>query len=154
MKDPRRLRIALEPIGFVMTQATEEDLKAHRPDIVSEVVLNEKYSEGLKGIEGYSHIFVIFWVHKVGKLEREELLTHPKHRKDLPMVGIFGTRQRNHPNPIGLTVVELLQHRSNVLKVRGLDALDGTPVLDIKPYDHRDIPEKLRLPDWWLQSQS
>lgn len=149
-----RLRIALEPIGFVRTKATEEDFRTHRREILSEVVLNEKYVKGLKGIEEYSHLFVLFWLHKVRKLERKELLTHPKHREDLPEVGIFSTRQRNHPNPIGLTVVELVGGASNVLKVKNLDALDGTPVLDIKPYNQRDIPERIRVPDWWLQSQA
>ena len=154
IEDMGRSRIALETIGYVRTKATEKDLRTHRGEILSEVVLNEEYANGLKGIEEYSHLFVLFWLHKVGKSERRDLLIHPKHREDLPEVGIFSTRQRNHPNPIGLTVVELVGRASNVLRVKNLDALDGTPVLDIKPYNQRDIAERIRVPDWWLRSQS
>src|SRR3972149_2540821 len=140
MKHIRRSRITLTPIGFVRTKATEQDFRKHRQDVVSEVVLNKEYAEGLRGIEDYSHLFVLFWLHKVGKSERKQILTHPKHREDLPKVGIFSTRKRKHPNPIACTVVRLLEHRSNVLKVKNLDAVDGSPVLDIKPYDDWDIP--------------
>lgn len=146
----RRIRILLEPIGFVRTKAGS--LKARRQHLVSELVLSEEYTNGLEGIDEYSHIFVIYWLHKVRKSERRHLLTHSHH--DARPVGVFGTRHPYRPNPIGLTVVELLEHRSNVLKVRGLDAFDGTPVLDIKPYNHRDVPEKIRVPDWSLRFQS
>jgi len=154
MKHLRRLRITLRPIGFVRTKATEQDFRKHRQNIVSEIVLNDEYAKGLKGIEEYSHLFVLFWLHKVGKSERKQILTHPKHREDLPELGIFSTRQRNHPNPIGLTVVRLLERRWNILKVKNLDALDETPVLDIKPYNQRDIPETIRVPKRWKQTQS
>jgi tRNA-Thr(GGU) m(6)t(6)A37 methyltransferase TsaA len=153
MKNRGRLRITLKPIGVVRTEATEIDFKERKQEVLSEVVLNRKYANGLTRIEGYSHVFVLFWLHKVPESERKELLTHPRRREDLPKVGIFSTRQRNHPNPVGLTVVELMQHRSNVLKVKGLDAIDGTPVLDIKPYDYHDAPEGIRVPDWWLLSR-
>lgn len=146
----RRLRILLEPIGFVRTNA--EGLKARPQDLVSELVLSEKYANGLKGVDEYSHVFVIYWLHKVRKFERRNLLTRPYH--DPRSVGVFGTRHPNRPNPIGLTVVELLEHKSNVLKVRGLDAFDGTPVLDIKPYNHRDVLKKIRVPDRSLRSQN
>jgi tRNA-Thr(GGU) m(6)t(6)A37 methyltransferase TsaA len=139
----RRSRILLEPIGFVHTK--DEGLEAGHPGPVSKLVLSEKYANGLEGVDGYSHIFVIYWLHKVRKSERRHLLTYPDH--DPRWVGVFSTRHPNRPNPIGLTVVQLLQRRSNVLKVRGLDAFDGTPILDIKPYNHRDIPEKIHEPD-------
>jgi len=149
-----QVRIALEPIGFVSTEYAEEGSKKRTDSVVSRIVLKKKYTKGLRGIEGYSHLFVLYYMHKVEKSERSQLLTRPKHRKELPEVGIFSTRQRNHPNPIGLTLVELLRHEANTLQVKNLDAFDGTPVLDIKPCNHRDIPRKIRLPSWWLRSQS
>ena len=153
MKPRRQSRITLSPIGFVRTNAIEGDFKTHRQEVISQIVLSEEYAAGLKGIEEYSHIFVIFWLNKVTKSERRALLTHPKHRRDFREIGVFGTRQRNHPNPIGLTVVELMERRSNVLIVKGLDALDGSPVLEIKPYNYRDRLSKIKVPDWWLKSK-
>ncbi len=139
----RRSRIFLEPIGFVRTK--DKGLEPRHQDRVSKLVLSEKYANGLEGVDGYSHIFVIYWLHKVRKSERRHPLTHIDH--DPRWVGVFTTRHPNRPNPIWLTVVQLLERRSNVLKVRGLDAFDGTPILDIKPYNHRDIPEKIRAPE-------
>ena len=95
------------------------------------------------------YLFVLFWLHKVRKSAREDLLIHPRRKADMPLVGIFSTRQSNHPNPIGLTVVRLLGRNSNVLSIKGLDAADGTPVLDIKPYDLQDIRRNVTVPDWW-----
>ncbi|MDG6906017.1 MAG: tRNA (N6-threonylcarbamoyladenosine(37)-N6)-methyltransferase TrmO [Nitrososphaerota archaeon] len=152
---PPPSKITLQPIGYVRTSASESDLKKRKRFVRSAIILNKRFSQGLKGIEDYSYIFVIFWLHKVKRSSREELLLHPRHREDLPEVGIFATRQSNHPNPIGLTVVKLLGHGSDLrtLKVEGLDARSGTPVLDIKPYDFQDVRrrEGIRVPEWWLK---
>ena len=85
----------------------------------------------LDGIEEWSHIYVIFWMDRVAT-NGELRLHHPRSG-----VGIFSTRAPIQANPIGLTLVELVDHKAGVIWVRGLDALDGTPILDIKPY-----------PDW------
>jgi tRNA-Thr(GGU) m(6)t(6)A37 methyltransferase TsaA len=69
----------------------------------------------------------------------------------MPLLGVFATRTPYRPNPIGLTLVELLKIEANVLYVRGLDAFNGTPVLDIKPYDKWDVPENSKMPDWWMR---
>jgi tRNA-Thr(GGU) m(6)t(6)A37 methyltransferase TsaA len=98
---------------------------------VAQVVLDEALAPALDGIEDWSHIYVIFWLDQVRR-EQQPVLHHAG--SDL---GIFAARSPIHPNPIGLTLVELVKQRENVLWVRGLDAYDGTPVLDIKPY-----------PDW------
>lgn len=145
-------QISIHPIGFVRTAATEEELHRNRSEIISEVVLRRGLQRALDGIEEYSHIFMLFWMHLVSQTERRKLKTHPRHRLDVPEVGIFSVRERSRPNPIGLAVVELLERRENVLKVRGLDALDGTPVLDIKPYDYIDIKKNIRVPSWWLKA--
>ena len=74
---------------------------------------------------------------------------HPRGRKELPLTGVLATRGRNHPNPLGLAVVELLERNANRLKVRRLDAFNGTPIIDIKPYDPYDVFPDIRVPDWW-----
>ena len=74
---------------------------------------------------------------------------NPQGRKDLPLLGVFATRTMLRPNPVGLTLVELVKVDRNVLTVRSLDAFDGTPVLDIKPFDSWDNVETAKVPEWW-----
>lgn len=69
----------------------------------------------------------------------------------MPLLGAFATRTNLRPNPIGLTLVELFKVEKNVLTVRGLDAFDGTPVLDIKPFDSWDNASNAKVPDWWIK---
>ena len=143
--------MVLKPIGFVKTSASEEDIKINRRNILSDIQVKEDFMDGLKGVEEYSHLFVIFWMHKVPRLETRRLRVHPRGRLDLPLVGVFATRSRNHPNPIGLAVVEVIKKEGQIIKVKGLDAIDGTPILDIKPYDHIDVMKNIRVPEWWLK---
>jgi len=140
-------KIELKPIGFVKT--TGKDVRDK--GIVSEIVLREDLTEALEGIRDFSHIFIIFWMHEVKDEERSTLKTHPRGRTDMPLLGAFATRVSHRPNPIGLTLVELLKVGGNVLTVRGLDAFDGTPVLDIKPFDYWDMVEGARVPGWWMR---
>ena len=123
--------IRLKPIGFVKTEASREEVKDRRT--VSEIVLREDLLEALDGIEDFSHLFIIFWMHEVTYDERRTMKVHPRGRADVPLLGVFATRTAHRPNPIGLTLVELLEVKGNVLKVKGLDAFDSAPVLDIKP---------------------
>ena len=76
---------------------------------------------------------------------------HPRGREDIPLIGVFATRSAYHPNSIGLTLVKLLKVRDNVLSVRGLDAFDGTPILDVKPFDYWDMTEDVEVPEWWMK---
>ncbi|OGQ00157.1 MAG: tRNA (N6-threonylcarbamoyladenosine(37)-N6)-methyltransferase TrmO, partial [Deltaproteobacteria bacterium RBG_19FT_COMBO_52_11] len=101
--------------------------------VVSDIILDPQYEEALDGTEDYSHLLILFWLSRVPKVRREMKKIHPKSRQDLPLVGIFATRTQYRPNPIGLTRVELIGRKKNVLRVRGLDARNGTPVVDIKP---------------------
>ncbi len=119
--------------------------------VSSDVVIEPKYEEALEGIEEYSHIFILFWLSRVSaKARREMVKIHPRFRLDLPLVGVFSTRTQYRPNPIGLTLVELLGKKKNILRVRGLDAMNGTPVLDIKPVSPRtEFPRKTRVPKWY-----
>lgn len=143
--------ITLRPIGYVQTPVPDEEIRFRRREAVANVVVAPELTEALEGIEAYSHLFIIFWMHRIDPSAGIDLKVHPRGRTDLPRVGLFATRTPHRPNPIGLAVVELLGRRDNVLTVRGLDAYNGTPVLDIKPYDFYDRVESVRVPDWWLR---
>ena len=141
-------RIILKPIGYVRTEAVCDEVKDRTR--TSRIVIEGEVSEALEGIDGFSHIFVLFWLNQVSE-QPKILKVHPRGREDLPLLGIFATRTKLRPNPIGLTLVELMGVKGNVLVVRGLDAFDGTPVLDLKPFDFWDMAEDARMPEWWTK---
>ena len=137
-----------EPIGFVRTPHSETSDIPKGPgakhDAEGELVLRPELEAGLTDIEGFSHLFVI-WV--FDRAEGFELVG--PHPVDPTPHGVFSTRSPRRPNPIALTVVELLGREGNRLRVRGVDMLDGSPILDIKPY-LSCIPTE-RIKRGWLQ---
>ncbi len=143
-------RIEMNPIGIVRRTSADEDVKDR--SLISEVVLNNHLSEALDGIDEWSHIYIIYWLNRV--VANEETVLHlPGAMPESPLVGILATRAPIRPNPIGLTLVELISREKNVIRVRGLDAFDGTPVLDIKPYPdwgHGQlmVVTDFRVPEW------
>ena len=144
--------IVLKPIGVVRTTAVGDDVKDKTR--ISRIVIHNELAEALDGVDGFSHLFVLFWLHKIPDEQRKTLKVHPRGRRDLPLVGIFATRSMLRPNPVGLTLVELVKVEDNVLTVRGLDALDGTPVLDIKPFDNWDTARDAKVPRWWTKLEN
>ena len=140
-------KIILNSIGYVKTSAVGDEVKDK--SIISEIVLRDELVEGLEGISGFSHLFVLFWLNQVSDKQRMILKVHPKGRTDLPLLGVFATRTVLRPNPIGLTLVELVSVEGNVLTVKGLHAYDGTPVLDVKPFDFWDMAKDAKVPSWW-----
>ena len=100
-------------------------------DIESRLVFDKEFVPGLYRLEQQRHIWVLFGFHKH---RRWRARVHPMHDPRRPVVGVFSSRSPRRPNRIGLTLVELLGVRGNTVRVRGLDALDGSPVFDIKPY--------------------
>ena len=143
--------VRLRAIGKVRCRFSEDEIKRNRGRIISEIIIDRRYAKALDGIESYSHLFVIFFLHKVPFRETRTLEIHPRGRTDIEKVGVLATRSRSHPNRIGLAVVKLLKKRGNCLKVQALDALNGTPVLDIKPYDPIDVQKQIHVPDWWYK---
>lgn len=142
-------QITLKPIGRVRNSIRHFKREGWE-SVVSEIVLDPQYSEALDGIEDYSHILVLFWISRLQAAQRKIKKIHPKSRPDLPLVGIFATRTQYRPNPIGLTLVKLISRKKNVLKVKGLDALQGTPIIDIKPISpKREFLRKYRIPKWY-----
>jgi len=107
--------------------------------------VNSRWSKGLTGIEGFSHILAFFWLHQAHKTD---LQISPKSRLKFPTIGFLATRTAHRPNPIGLTVLKLVRRKGHVLWVKGLDVWDGTPVLDLKPYTKRETVKGYRIPSW------
>lgn len=142
-------KIFLNPIGHVKTEAVGDEVKDKSR--ISQIILRDELVEALEGVDGFSHLFVLFWLNQISNKQRMTLKVHPRGRMDMPLLGVFATRTNLRPNPIGLTLVELLKVEGNTLTVRGLDAFDGTPILDIKPFDSWDNTEKARVPNWWIK---
>jgi len=157
----RESKRGLKPIGVIHTpykKDGEAPHQAYKSEDVGEIEVFEEYEEGLKDIEGFSHLIILYEFHKSVKrsvkkehyLESRGLLVKP-YLDDAPR-GLFATRSPNRPNPIGLTIVELLKREGNVLRVRGVDMLDGTPLLDIKPYIPKfDQPGDVKI--GWLEGK-
>jgi tRNA-Thr(GGU) m(6)t(6)A37 methyltransferase TsaA len=142
----------MQPIGYVRSsyRETAQVPKGLGAEHTAEGTLEilPEFERGLLDIEGFSHLFVIWTFHQS---EGYDLIAHPPS-DDRPH-GVFATRSPRRPNPIGLTVVELLSRHGNLLRVRGVDMLDGTPILDIKPYMSSVPPEKLRR-GWLAEAEA
>ncbi len=148
MSDSQDIALDVRPIGFV--RDPEGAAKDRSGRGVTQIVLKAELADGLDNVEDYSHVQVIYWLNRTPENERYILRQHPHHgREDYPEVGVFALRCPGRPNPIGLSAVEVVRREANVLYVRGLDAFDGTPVLDIKPYSLRnDRPENPKV-SWY-----
>jgi tRNA-Thr(GGU) m(6)t(6)A37 methyltransferase TsaA len=139
-------QITIKPIGWVRNEIKQLPRRQWK-EVESEIILDPTMTEALDGVEEFSHIIVIFWMHKVF-VKNIPLKIHPQGRQEFPLVGLFATHAPYRPNPIGVTVVKLLKRKGNVLRVKGLDAIDGTPVLDIKSYFPSDSITQVGAPDW------
>lgn len=140
-------KICLEPVGFVKTKAVGNEIRDKK--VVSQIIFREDIAEALTGIEEFSHLFVLFWLHEISEKDQRILKVHPRGRHDMPLLGIFATRTPYRPNPIGLTCVKILKIEGSNVTVEGLDAFEGTPVLDIKPFDSWDTKKDFKVPKWW-----
>ena len=144
-------KITLRMIGTVRNSVRKLKREGWE-SVVSDLIFDPRLEEALEGIEDYSHLLVLFWLSRVPKGRGNLKKIHPKSREDLPLVGIFATRTQYRPNPIGLTLVKLIWRKRNILRVRGLDAMHGTPVIDIKPIAPRqEFLEEPRVPKWYDQ---
>jgi len=141
----KRRKIEIKPIGYVSRISADENVRDK--SLVAKAVLREELAPALDGIEEWSHLYVIFWLDRLAPIPTP-ILHHASSG-----AGILTTRAPIHPNPIGLTLVELVKREENVLWVRGLDAFDGTPVVDIKPYPDWEhgcfqVVTDFRAPEW------
>lgn len=128
-----KAQIVIKPIGVVRNSITDKAYNGWK-DTCSDIVLEEEYIPALEGLADFSHIIIMFWLSKVSTEERATRKSRPLRNADIPEMGVFAWHSSRRPNPIGMSVVELLGIQGNVVKVRGLDAIDGTPVLDLRSY--------------------
>ena len=155
------MSISLKPIGTVRTDASDDEIKARADDWESRIVIFPEYQEALDGLEGFSHIFVLNYLHKLRPDQKGALKVKPRRllRKgftldQLPSVGVFAIDSPTRPNPIGLSLVRLLRINRGTVIVSGLDMFDGTPVLDIKPYRADYRIDDFTLPEWYQKLRS
>lgn len=138
-------RIQLVPIGIAKNAVKKPSLTGWK-DLVTEIVLDKGYARGLDGIEEYSHVIIVYWM---GQEKECHLKHHPQGRTDIPYGGIFACRCPQRPNRIAISTVMLLSRKKNSIMVEGLDILNDTPILDIKPYTPvYDLVKNARVPTW------
>jgi tRNA-Thr(GGU) m(6)t(6)A37 methyltransferase TsaA len=140
----------LTQIGIIHTPyktPSECPCQTSKSEQIAEIEVYEDYVGGLKDIEGFSHIIILYWLHK--SIGYSLLVITPWDSKPH---GMFTTRSPRRPNPIGISVVKLIERRGNILRIKGIDAIDGTPLIDIKPY----VPEFIEGGDvkiGWLEGK-
>src|SRR3990170_8416862 len=141
--------VVLRPIG-VVRNSIKEPMMGGWEAVKSRIVLRPELAAALLGLEGYSHIYVLFWPHQIPEDVRgSKPRLHPLDDPANPLQGVLATRSQIRFNPVLVSVVPLLKVRDNVLHVRGLDAVDRSPVLDVKPYiPHYDSVTEAKVPRW------
>jgi tRNA-Thr(GGU) m(6)t(6)A37 methyltransferase TsaA len=140
--------LTLVPIGFVAVGHSGVRTDERGEERECEIEIDAAWADALEGIDGFSHVWVIWWLDRSGG-PPDYTRIRPEGRPEMPLRGIFATRSPHRPNPIAVTAVRLVEHRKNRLRVQGLDAYEGTPILDIKPYLRRgDLVAEATMPDW------
>src|SRR3989338_8855942 len=124
------MEITLQSIGAAKNQ--EKKHFGGWASVTTDLVLNKEYQDALKGLEDYSHLIIIYWMHDVKTCD----IRHVPQGKvgEVPEVGIFDCRCPQRHNPIGISTVKIIKSQDNIITVHGLDAINNTPILDIKPY--------------------
>ena len=148
------MEILFKPIGVVHSPFKKsEDIETKKyahpqgfDSIKGELEIFREYEAGLKDTERFSHLIVLFAFH-----ESEGYRLHTKPFLDDTLRGLFSTRSPHRPNPIGMTVVKVIERKGNILRVQGIDMIEGTPILDIKPYTPRD--QKTAIKCGWLEDK-
>jgi tRNA-Thr(GGU) m(6)t(6)A37 methyltransferase TsaA len=142
--------VGIWPIGVVRNGITDTGDLGDASELESNILIRPELEPALLGLDGWSNIQVLFWPHLVPEDVRgSKMQLHPRDDPENPLQGVLATRAQIRFNPILCTAVRLLSIKKNVLRVRGLDAIDGTPVLDIKPYVPRfDSVPDATMPEW------
>jgi tRNA-Thr(GGU) m(6)t(6)A37 methyltransferase TsaA len=150
--------IVLKPIGVVHTDASGNKIKEEPREVEAIVEIFPEFEEALEGLDGYSHLFIISYLHKLRPDQIGFLKVKPKRAtrrgfklEELPTLGVFALDSPTRPNPIGLTLVRLHKIDGRKLSVTGIDLFDGTPVIDIKAYQPDYEAKKYSMPEWYLK---
>jgi len=148
----------LRPVGFVATDTTKDDIRSRTGVDLARVEIYPEFRDALDGLEGFSHVFILSYFNQLRpdqigplRVKPRRLLSKGIALKDLPTVGVFALGSPTRPNPIGLSLVELLKVEDGALLVRGLDCFDGTPVLDVKAYRGDYRAESYHFPQWYRE---
>lgn len=145
------MSVAVTPIGTVRNERSEI-VDDGWGSIVSTIALDPSVldADAVLGLDAFSHVEVVFLFHRCDERDTERAARHPRGNVDLPRVGVLAQRVKDRPNHIGVSRCELLEVGDLQLRVRGLDALDGTPVLDVKPFLSTMVPppERVSEPAW------
>ena len=141
-------KIIIEPVGFVSSPVSE-CIDENWGEVKSKIILKPEFAGALLGLEDFSHAIIVTYLHEANYEKEKHLQRRPRNLKTMPMLGIFSQRAKNRPNPIGITAVQIIKVGNDYLEIKGLDAIDKTPILDIKPYyPHYDKIEETKVPEW------
>ncbi len=141
-------RISLAPIGIVSSPVTEQT-DENWGKVISRINIEAEYIGALNGLAEFSHAIIITYLHQARYDKEKHLQRRPRGLESMPKIGIFSQRAKDRPNPIGVTAVRIISVGDGYVEVQGLDAVDRTPVLDIKPYyPHYDRIEAAKVPEW------
>src|SRR5262245_19635114 len=144
----RDTEFPLRPIGTVRAPVTDP-VDLDWGAVESRIVVRPEYRPGLRGLDEFSHVVVVALLHGASFDLSKHLVRRPRGRSDMPELGIFAQRAKDRPNPLGVSVVPLLAVEPDGIRVRGLDAIDGTPVVDLKPhFPAFDSAVGATVPDW------
>jgi tRNA-Thr(GGU) m(6)t(6)A37 methyltransferase TsaA len=149
-------RIVLKPIGVIHTDASVSQIKEENRETEATLEIFPEFEEALDGLDGYSHLFIISYLHKLRPDQIGFLKVKPKRAtrrgfklEELPTLGVFALDSPTRPNPIGLTLVRLHKIDGKKLSITGIDLFDGTPVIDIKAYQPDYDAKKYAMPEWY-----
>ncbi len=145
----------MRAVGVVHANGSNDEIREHKKGLLSRVEIFPQFEEALEGLDGFSHVIIIAHLNQLRpdqtgrlKVQPRGLLRHGLKLEEIPLVGVFALDSPSRPNPIGLSVVPLLRLERRTLTVSDLDFFDGTPVLDVKPYQSSYRAESYRVPDW------
>jgi len=127
------------PVGFVRKKGQ-----------TTQIEIQKKFRTALLGLDGFSHIYVIYWFHKNDTPQQRSVLqVHPRKDKRNPLTGVFATHSPERPNLVALTICRIVAIRDNMIEIDRIDAIDGTPVIDIKSYNFKnEAAPPFQVPDW------
>ena len=153
IKQSFQMNITLTPIGTIRSPFCDLVNMPVQPkgarEVFATIELKEEFQEGLKDLDGFSHLYLIYHFHKV---KQPQLSVIPFNDQTNTPRGVFSTRTPMHPNSIGLSVVELVRVEGNIVTIKGVDVLDGTPLLDIKPYIENFDRVEGEAKSGWMQA--
>jgi tRNA-Thr(GGU) m(6)t(6)A37 methyltransferase TsaA len=152
-------RIVLMPVGVVHTKTSDNQIKEEHRDVEAVLEIFPEFEEALEGLDGYSHLLLLSYFHKLRPDQIGPLKVKPKRAtrrgcfrlEELPTLGVFTLDSPTRPNPIGLTLVRLLKRQGRRLFVEGIDLFDGTPIVDIKPYQSDYQTNEYTVPEWYIK---